>query len=92
MQERALAISELDSEQPQPVLDVYELQQTMVPDAAYDDENDELKRRAEQAVQRLLDIDPSDTEEKRSGIAAVEQMAVGLQKKAAFSEIGEVWI
>ena len=78
-----MATPEPNNQRSLSVPDMDGLQQTMVLDEAYDDGMDELKSNAEQAVQRLLDIDPNDIEERRDGIAAVEQMAVGLQKKAA---------
>ena len=70
-----------DTQQSLSVPDIDGLRQIMALDEAGDD--DALRSQAEQAAQRLLDIDPEDIEARRSGIAAVEQMALGIQKKAA---------
>jgi uncharacterized protein YaaN involved in tellurite resistance len=78
-----MATPEPNTQRSLSVPDMDGLRQVMALDEVGDDEDDALRSKAEQAVQRLLDIDPSDIEEKRSGIAAVEHMAVGLQKKAA---------
>ena len=72
-----------DTQQSLSVPDIDGLRQVMALDEVGDDESDVLRSKAEQAVQRLLDIDPDDIEARRSGIAAVERMAVGIQKKAA---------
>lgn len=47
------------------------------------EQNAELRAKAEDAVKQLLEIDPNDIDEKRSGVAAVESMAAEIQKKAS---------
>ena len=78
-----MATPELNTQRSLSVPDMDGLRQVMVLDEAGNDKDDELKSKAEQTVHRLLDIDPGDIDARRSGVAAVEQMAVGLQKKAA---------
>jgi len=47
------------------------------------EQNAELRTKAEDAVKQLLEIDPNNIDDKRSGVAAVESMAAEIQKKAS---------
>ncbi|MDD5036555.1 MAG: toxic anion resistance protein, partial [Methylococcaceae bacterium] len=47
------------------------------------EEDAELRSKAEDAVKQLLAIDPTDLDEKSSGVAAVESMAAEIQKNAS---------
>ena len=55
-------------------------QELTLPEDLTPAEDKELRAKAEEAVKQLLEIDPSDLEEKSSGVAAVETMAADLQK------------
>jgi len=55
-------------------------QELTLPEDLTPAEDKELRAKAEEAVKQLLEIDPSDLEEKNSGVAAVETMAADLQK------------
>lgn len=55
-------------------------QELTLPENLTPAEDAELRAKAEESVKQLLEIDPSDIEEKSSGVAAVETMAADLQK------------
>jgi uncharacterized protein YaaN involved in tellurite resistance len=71
-------------EKPLQVFAPTELKQELtLPEELTTTEEKELRAKALEAVKQLLEIDPNDQDEKRSGVAAVETMAADLQKMSA---------